>query len=357
MEYIKGSHLRKIAENLKRFADIRESAKPPRNLVVVQAAAGTVKVVAGAYYGTMIATVHATTEEWRAVVSARDLLRIMESVPTKSKVRFAKLSEDWSIGCSIVVEEQDQYDVLRVQKELPRFMLAPSILAESQGHVNFKSEQLKELGNLLSACANWRKGDGFTWFTFAGKIYTRKDEVKFASTDGTKWASIQLPGTYELFGSMMGEFIDAVRAIGDAKMEWWTEPYVTVQNEVFKCVGNYRMLETAHPMDFTHGALQNIDYKAVENRTVLAKKIREVAKLDKHTRFALQYEDGAIKVLPFEDAKHGWFAKAENVLKVLTAISAKQIGIGLRTGRGQPINVRIPEWTIELAPVELQPSK
>lgn len=342
---ISGKSLKKIGESLGRFADTRVTAKEPQDRVVVQAAAGTVKVVAGAYFGTIIATVHATTQQFRAVISARELLTCIKSLKTKSEYSFEDLNKGWEIGCSL-----DGTDFLRLDKKLPAYILPPGPQEHSQGYVDIPGDTLETMGNMLAATGDDLHGSPVN---VAGRIYTQDDGVQFNSTNGIRFSAIILKGKYDLFGHFKGEFLEAARAIGDARIEFWTGELVTLENDTYKVVAPYASLQRFGPLEFKPGARKPIDYRLVVDRTKFVKSIREQAKLDNHTRFVVYYADNALTVHPFEGAKAGWYAKGENILKVLTATKEKQVGIGLRTGYGQPINVRIPEWTIEIAPVEL----
>ena len=95
----------------------------------------------------------------------------------------------------------------------------------------------------------------------------------------------------------------------------------------------------------------------VADRTALVKSIRDNLTLDKHERVVLKLTESGIKVVPFNENEQGVGVRGENLLKILTATKAKQIGLGFREGERQPINVRIPEWTIEVAPVLSSTSK
>lgn len=342
---VSGKELRKIGESLGRFADTRATAKEPRDRVVVQAAAGTVKVVAGAPFGTIIATVHATTQQWRAVISARELLTTLKTVSTKGQYSFEDLNKGWEIGCSL-----GGADFLRLDKKLPKFILPPGPQEYSQGYVDLPGDTLEDMGNILTSVGDEIYGSPIN---VAGRIHTQDDTIQFSATNNVRYASIIVKGNYDLFGTLKGDFLEAARAIGGARMEFWTNELVTLENDSYRVVAPYKSLTTFGPLQFKPGARKPIEFRAVVDRTKFVKNLREQAKLDKDGRVNVYYADNALEIRPFEGAKAGWYARAENLLKVLTATKAKQVGIGLRIGFGQPINVRIPEWTIEIAPVEL----
>lgn len=344
---VKGSVLKKIGASLARFADIRETAKEPRDRVVVQAAAGMLKVVAGASFGTIIATVHATTQQFRAVISAREFLTSTKNLKAKENYRIEDLNKGFEIGCTL-----DGQDFLRVSKSLPVIMLPPDLTSQSQGTVRLTADRLKEIGNILPSVTNY-----YDRIVVAGKIYTGDNRVRFASTNGVRFASTDVIGDYEIFGVVYGEFLDAIRESGDSVMEFWTDGKITVENDTYRAIGEYAMLEGSNiPLDFKGEALQPIVHKTVAARSELVKLIRDSITLDKHGRVVLKLEESGIKVVPFDENEQGWGIRGENLLKILTATSAKQIGLGFREGL-QPINVRIPEWTIEVAPVALSTSK
>lgn len=346
---VRGKTLKKIGESLGRFADTRATAKEPRDRVVVQADTETLKVVAGASYGTIIATVHATTQQFRAVISARELLTTIKTINPKQEYIFEDLDKGWEVGCSL-----GSTDFLRLEKKLPAFILPPGPADQSQGYVDIGAEQLEVMGTMLVATADDIYGSPVN---VAGRIHTQNDMVQFNSTNNIRLSAIKIKGDYPLYGTFNGELIEAARAIGDARMEFWTGDMVTLINDMYRIVGKYKTLNRYGPLSFKEGQPLKIEYRSVEDRIKLVKSIREQAGLDSRGRVMLQYSDNALKVLPFDAAKAGWYAVSENLLKVLTATKVKQVGIGLRTERGQPINVRIPEWTIEVAPVELTPPK
>jgi hypothetical protein len=347
-ERVKGSVLKKIGVSLARFAETRETAKEPRDRVVVQANGETVKVVAGASFGTIIATVHATTQQFRAVISAREFLTTCKSLSAKKDYQIVDLQKGFEIGCTL-----DGKDFLRLSKSLPVIMLPPDISAQSQGSIPLTDGKLQEIGNILPSVTDY-----YDKIAVAGKIYTGDNRVRFASTNNVRYASVDVPGNYDIFGVVYGAFLDGIRDIGDSVMEFWTDGKVTVENETYRAVGAYHMLEGSNiPLSFKHEALESIKHKMVADRTALVKSIRDNLTLDKHERVVLQLTESGIKVVPFNENEHGWGIRGENLLKILTATKAKQIGIGFREGAKQPINVRIPEWTIEVAPVLLSTSK
>lgn len=347
---ISGKNLKKIGESLARFADVRGTAQEPRDRVVVQAAAGMIKVVAGASYGTIIATVHATTQQFRAVISARELLNKIKSLSPKEEYKFEDLNKGFEVGCSLAGT-----DFLRLSTGLPVFLLPPDITAQSQGYVDIPADAFMLMGNMFAAVADPIRNSPVN---VAGNIYTHDDSVKFSATDDVKFASVIFKGKYEVFGKISADTLDAARAIGDVRMSFWTDGKMVLESEGYKVIGPYSMLETYGPMDFPPGKLARVEHKVVAEKTKLLKSMREHAKLDSATRVVLQLDhNGSIKVDSYENASHGWFVKSEYMSKILAAVPTKQVGIGLRTGRGQPINVRIPDWTIELAPVELKPAK
>lgn len=350
-EKVSGSTLRKIGASLARFADVRGTAKEPRDRVVVQANGSTLKVVAGSEAGTLIATVHATTQTFKAVVPARDFLLACKQAEAKKEYWIEGLNKDWGIGCTLVGPMNE--DFLRITKTIPRLLLPPDITAQSQGEVRFSAADLEALGRIMSGVVE----DNSPAITIAGKIWTGANKVRFVATNNIRFAYRDYPSTYEVFGKLYADFLEASREIGDAVMRLWTDGKVTLENSNYRAVGRYTMLETASPLDFKPGVVERIQYKAIVPRTQFIKELRDLQKLDKHGRVGLQYSNDTIKVVSFEKAKHGWFARAENLLKILTALSEKQVGIGLRVGERQPINVRIPEWTIEVAPVILSTGK
>lgn len=350
---VKGRHLRKIGENLARFADVRETAKEPKDRIVVQANGSEVKLIAGSMGGTLIAVVHSTSETGRAVVPARFLLQALKNANTKGDYRFVNLNRGFEVGCALErIDFPEVEHFLRVDKKLPVIMLPPALDAQEQGSIPLEADRLVEMGNILNATADWF----YKPVNVLGRIYTKDDTVRFASTNNIRFASINVKGNYDIFGRIDGEFLESARGIGDSTIRLWTDGKVTLENDMFRAVGAYEYLSSKGPVS-VDGYPERIQYKAVVDRTKFVKSIREHAKLDKHGRFALQYTDNVLNVTSFDAAKHGWFAKAENMLAVLTATKAKQVGIGLRTGSKQPINIRIPEWTIEIAPVALEPEK
>ena len=350
---VKGRTLRKIGENLARFADIRETAKEPKDRIVVQANGSEVKLVAGSMGGTLIASVHATSESGRTVVPSRFLLQALKNADLKGDYRFVNLNKGFEIGCALErIDKPEVEHFLRVDKKLPVILLPPALDASKQGSIPLEADRLEEMGNILNATADWFDKP----VNVLGQIYTNDGTIRFAAQNNIRFASINVKGDYGIFGRIEGDFLEAARGIGDSIMHLWTDGKVTIENDTFRAVGRYEYLSSRGPVNID-GLPENIQYKAVVDRTKFVKSIREQAKLDKRGRFALQYNDNVLNVVSFDAAKHGWFAKAENMLAVLTATKAKQVGIGLRTGSRQPINIRIPEWTIEIAPVVLEPAK
>jgi hypothetical protein len=343
-ERVSGSTLRKIGANLGRFADVRESAKEPMDRVVVQANGETLKVVAGASSGTIIATVHATTKQFRAVISAREFLTACKEAETKKEYWIEDLNKGWEIGCTLVGPKNEDFP--RLTKKIPTLLMPPDISAQSQGSIAFTGDELETLGRVLPGVVEYDQSP----ISVAGKIWTKRDTVRFAATNNIRFAAKEFKGNYELFGYVYAGFLEAARGIGDAEMNLWSDEKVTLHNDAYRVVGLYKMLRVGGPLDFKQDALHPIKYKTVVDRVKFVKTLREQQKFDNMGRVTLQYEDDTLKVVPYE-GKAGWHARGENMLKVLTALSDKQVGIGLRIADKQPINVRIPEWTIEVAPV------
>lgn len=80
--------LREIGENLGRFASIREKAERPQDRIIIQANGGMLKLIAGDFAKTIVATVGPTDLQGRAVVSSRLLLGAIKTLKAKGEADF-----------------------------------------------------------------------------------------------------------------------------------------------------------------------------------------------------------------------------------------------------------------------------
>lgn len=346
---MKIADLKKIGENVGRFASVRETAKEPQDRIVIQANGETVKVVAGASYGTLIATAHATEQTFRGTISAREFLTTIKGLPAKREVMLTDLDQGFAIGCSLVDTHTGEVyaDFLRLTRALPKYLLPPDLTAQSQGTVTVDGATLEQMAKVFSAVTDEYMPDVGVW----GKIQTLEDTAMFTGWNGYHWASSsKMPATYDIFGSINGEWVSALRGIGDCQFEFWTDDKVTAVNDTYRAVGPYKALHGVPA-----GPVQEFPdpvVTTVVDRLGFKKDIQDIQKFDKHGRVMLQFENNVLKIRAFDETSQGWRATGEKLIKVLNALSTKQVGIGLRTPN-LPINVRVPEWRIEIAPVVL----
>lgn len=358
---VKGSTLKKIATSLARFADSSERAREPQSQIVIQANGQSLKVVAGNQFGTLIANVHASSQVFRAVISARDLLTRLKAVTTKANYRIIDLNLGWEIGCSLVDEDKKVASFQRVSKTLPRFILPPDVTAHAMGAVRFTADELKEWGSMMGGVPYVSRDTGIAYYPVGveGTITTNDNRVRFGATDNKVIAIREVKGDFDVFGSMHPRFCDVIRDIGECTMEFWDSNQVVVENDNYKAIGKFDALVPGSPVTTANLKIpvEKIEYKTIVDRIPFMRQLREQAKFDNYDRIGLQLNDNVLEVKAFGDAKHGWHVDTKLLLNVLGATSVKQVGLGFRTGRLQPINVRIPEWTIEVMPIDLQPGK
>ena len=345
---MKIADLKKIGENVGRFASVREGAKEPQDRIVIQANGETVKVVAGASFGTLIATAHASEQMFRATIPAREFLTTIKGLPAKTRVLLRDLNQGFAIGCSLVDEDTGEVnaDFLRLTKSLPDYILPPTITAESQGKVQIDAENLEQMAKVFGAVT-----DGMPKVGVYGRILTEKATAVFTGWNGYQWAaSPEMEATYEICGSINAEWVEALRGVGDCVMEFWTDNKVTVQNDTYRSVGPYIPLDLVPAR--TKEPLPEPEHRAVVDRLGFKKDIQSQQKFDNYGRVVLVLEHNGLIVKPYDETSKGWRATGDKIVKVLNALSTKQVGIGLRTP-DLPINVRVPEWRIEIAPVVL----
>lgn len=80
------SQFKAIASTLRRFADVRETAKEPRDRIIVQVAKGSLKFIAGDDYSTVVADAAPCEGKGRVVVSARMLLTAADALRGRGNV-------------------------------------------------------------------------------------------------------------------------------------------------------------------------------------------------------------------------------------------------------------------------------
>jgi hypothetical protein len=344
---INGKDLKAIAQNLGRFAQIRETAKEPQDRVVVQANSETLKVVAGASYGTIIATVHATTQRFLAVISAREFLSVMKTLKAREQYQIVDLNQGWEIGCSLTDAEGNIIaNFLRLTKAVPNIPLPPSVTAHTQGGFSITASELDELQIFAGVAGPEKKVDvrGFS-----------DDTISFASCDRsgtfvTKWAVRSFVGNdYSIWGVVFADFLEASRGLGDSRVDFYDDFKIVIENERYRAIGIYDPLGTTLTPIKRPDEWREPSQKAVINRTELIKSVRELAKLDKHECVGLQYVNSVLQVVPVTPEAN-IFAMGYKLVEILSSIPQKQVGIGLREVAHQPIMIRIPNWIIELAP-------
>lgn len=342
---------KQIADVLGRFALVRETAKFPQDRLLIQAANGVVKIVAIAPHGTMVATAHDTTEDFRKVIRSRDFLQYVKGLPAKGQeLTITEAGDNWENGVRLGTMFFEH-----IGHELPEKFYAPNPIAQDGGHVSLTSDELDELARLVDGIADSREDARFV--QFAGEITTGdSSRIRVNCWDTYKWAQREYAGNYAVFGCTSAAFVSALRGIGDCRIEF--DPagsQVSVQGGRFRAYGEYQFLTYRVPVERI--GVENPSTTTVTDRSALIKSIREQTKFDTYGRIWLQYDNNVLRVVPFEKGKHGWGCDGKKLLSILTSISAKKIGFGLRTGRSQPIQMRIPNWEIELAPVVLSKKK
>lgn len=111
------AELRDIGENLARFASIREKAEQPMDRILIQATGGVLKLVAGNFQSTIIATVGPTEQEGKALVPARLLLGAIKTLKAKGEADFL-ITKDGAViktgfGSAIEMNNLDPTKFLR----------------------------------------------------------------------------------------------------------------------------------------------------------------------------------------------------------------------------------------------------
>lgn len=348
---MKVKEIKQIAEVLGRFAQVRETAKFPQDRLLIQAANGVIKIVAIAPYGTMVATAHDTSENFRKVINARDFLQHVKSLPAKGQdVTITEADDNWENGIRLGTKFFEH-----IGHELPERFYAPNPDAQNGGYVSLSSDEIDELSRLVDGISD--KTEVASFVQFAGEITTGdSSRIRVNCWDSYKWATREYAGNYAVFGCVEAEFISALRGIGDCRIEF--DPagsQVGVQAGRFRAFGEYKFLTYRVPVERVN--VETPSTTTVTDRSALIKSVREQTKFDTYGRIWLQYDNNVLHVKPFDKGKHGWGCDGKKLLSILTSISAKKIGFGLRTGRSQPIQMRIPNWEIELAPVVLSKKK
>lgn len=115
------SEFKAIAATLGRFADIRDTAKEPRDRIIVQVAAGRLKFIAGDDNMTVVADVGAAQGKDRAVVKARLLLNAAKSLRGRGEVEV----EVDRGGCFLRASGGGQVSLSAIASVLPAFVRPP----------------------------------------------------------------------------------------------------------------------------------------------------------------------------------------------------------------------------------------
>lgn len=336
---MKASALKKIADNLGRFASVREAAPYPTDRILVQSLNGELKLIAIAPHGTIVAYVGDSETDYRAIINARDFLQLCKNIPAKADLTIKHIKDNWHNGITI----NDEY-LERIDTAVPADAIMPKIEPQDGGHVIIPdSNELGKMADALSA--KWSKG-----VQFGGAIVTGNEaSIKTAIWDNYKYGQRRYAGNYEVFGWVAAEYIAAARGVGPYRIDFDpANSLAVIRSEGYVCYGRYNFLDLSVPL--SEAAVSKPNHHTVVDRSAFIKQLREHVKLDEHERVVLQLDSGTLRVLPYEEDTQMWGASGRFLIQLLSGTSTSRIGFGLREPGG-PISLKVDQWQIELAPV------
>ena len=350
------SELREIGENLARFASIREKAETPMDRIVIQSSGGELKLIAGNFQSTIIATVGKTDlPAGRAVVSSRLLLNTFKTLKGKGEADFI-LRDDGAViktgfGSAIEMPGMDMVKFLRP---------VPEPWTVDEYAVGFDAGFLPSATKYLSACI----GD-FSPFnqvvlraTDAGGYLEANDNHIGVHIDG-------LMSTEAFTQHFPGEAFPALKGLAD-KGWFWFPPRVDLQAERAQIYsGRYAVVMVLWPSapSFPKVADQDYTVKVSGNRRVLIDTFKSLAGRHEHNRVVMEASDGAFTVLGGDNGKAKIDVSVTGVGKL--PVNATYMAKVLNTVDGTNVTIEYSDspslvrivgdknpWPIRLAPMK-----
>lgn len=348
------AELRDIGEQLGRFASIREKAESPMDRIIVQANGGTLKLIAGNFQSTIIATVGPTEQEGRVVVPSRLLLNTIKTLKAKGEADFI-LREGSAVIKTGFGSAIDMPDV-----GMSKFLRPAGEWVMDEKTVAFDSGFLPSACKYLMPCT----GD-FSPFnqvafhaTGVGGYLEANDNHMGVKVDGlssTEHFTTHFPS--EAFGSLKGL---------DSSGWFWFPPRVKLEAErAHIYAGKYLVVMVLWPdyPAFPRVADQDYTVKVSGNRKVLIDTFKSLAGRHEYNRVTMEASDGAFTVVGGDNAKAKIDVAVEGkgklpvnaayMAKVLTTVDGTNVTVEYADS---PSLVRIVgdknPWPIRLAPMK-----
>jgi hypothetical protein len=280
--------LREIGENLGRFASTREKADAPADRILVQADKGTLKLVAGDFRKTIIATVGPTEQSARAVVSSRLLLGAFKTFKSKGEATFDVTDRGVTIttgfGSSVELPAMDMAKYLR---PVPQPWEADSLT------VPF------EAGFLPAACKYLASSVGD--FSPYNQVYGKANGVEFylSANDNHIGTKVGPLTTIDVFSvHFPGEDFNALRGLEQSGWFWFPPRHEQQVHRAQIYSGRYMVVMVLlpdYPL-FPTPATPTMTAKVVGNRKTLIETFKALAGHHEYNRVVMKASDGAFTV-------------------------------------------------------------
>jgi hypothetical protein len=349
------AELRDIGENLARFASIREKAESPMDRILIQANAGELKMVAGNFQSTIIATVGPTDQTGKAVVSARTLLGAIKTLKAKGEADLI-IRDDGAViktgfGSAIEMPGMEMSKWLR---PVPK----PWVLDDMT--VPFDAGFLPSAVKYLAPCI----GD----FSPYNQVAGRANGTTFYLEANDNHIGVEagyLPATEAFSVHFPGEAFPALRGLEDSGWFWFPPRHKLEAERAQIYAGKYTVIMVLWPdfPNFPKVADQKYTVTVTGNKKVLIDTFKALSGRHEFNRVIMEAADGAFTIRGGDggtakvdvtcDGKGTLPVNATYLAKVLTTVDGTNATIQFSDS---PSLVRVigdkNPWPIRLAPMK-----
>ena len=311
----------------------------PTDVVLVQAVAGQLKMVAGTVDSTIIVTAGPTAAKGKVLVEARTLLNAAKALRGKGDVEFGV---DPGKSLTIRVSTGAEMTLPNSADALPHWLKPPT---ETPGDATFPAKWMTEAAKVVSATTS------AYWPGSHVHLSMDREYLRLSCTDGAAFATTYLPGEddhnlLDAVGSVSSVFINAIKNLGDAGTIRWSSDLLSIQSGPYLAVTQlYRVPAPIKPL-----SVEPPETTVVVDRKVLTDMVKAVASNDEHNRVALVARNAALTVHPFDSRQASVKVPAEVVGADLTVgVDAVVLERLLKAAPGKTVSLG---WSEDRSPVQ-----
>lgn len=350
MTYLSISDFKDIAATLGRFADIRETAKEPRDRIVVQVAGGRLKFIAGDDNMTVVVDAAEAEGKDKVVVKARMLLNAAKSLRGRGHVEF----EVDRGACFLRASTGGQVKLSALTSVMPAFVRPPK---KGEAMAVVQHPGFSTASKVFPACTSKHHP--------ADKVYITSGESNLTLTgcDQRSFGQWSMPVGYEgepwNVGAVPASLFPALRDLEEAgAMAWSADHRLAIRSGRY-LVG-VRLDETPLPWP---APAHNPAIRVVVDRKPLVDALK--GSMDAMHRSHIRVEgqtllveswdrSGSVELEAQTEGRGHVGVAADRMQKLLTALPGRQAVIEFEGVTAGPIGLSTEEatgWTMLLAPV------